>query len=138
MITGHPENTSVATGMDAVLTVEATGDELYFQWQKDGECIEKNNSRFYFHQTNTTSTLRIKDVSKDDKGRYKCVVKNLVEMSGKASDEAELLVCELSLEVCRIAILPIDSFTCRLLLNGTKNGRTFHPVPPTQIPTECV
>ena len=102
MITGHPENTSIATGMDAVLTVEATGDELYFQWQKDGECIDKKKSRFHFHHANTTSTLRIKDVSKDDKGRYKCVVKNLVEMGGKASDEAELLVCELSFDVCRI------------------------------------
>ena len=136
-ITRHPENKSVATGRKAVFVVEATGDDLKFQWQKDGECI-RNEPWFHCSQTNTTSTLCIENASKDDKGRYKCVVENLVEMSGKASDEAELLVCELSLDVCRIAILPIDSFTCRLLLNGTKNGRTFHPVPPTQIPTECV
>ena len=100
-ITRHPENRSVATGRKAVFTVEATGDDLKFQWQKDGECI-KNESWFHCGQTDTTSTLCIEHSSKDDKGRYRCVVKNVMEKNGKVSHEAELLVCELFLDACRM------------------------------------
>ena len=101
-ITRKPENTAVATGADADFTVEATGDDLQFKWQKDGECIDKHEPWFHCSQTDTTSTLRIKHVSKDYKGHYKCVVKNPVESSGKVSNEAELFVCELSFDVCRM------------------------------------
>ena len=101
-ITRHPENKSVATGRDAVFTVEATGDDLKFKWQKDGEYIDKNEPWIKCSQNDTASTLCIKHISKDDKGHYKCVVKNRVEKSGKASDEAELLVCELSFNACRM------------------------------------
>ena len=104
-ITGHPENKLVATGMDAVFTVEATGDDLQFQWQKDGECIDKYEPWFHCSQTDTTSTLCIKRVLKNNKGHYKCVVKNQVAESGEVSHEAELFVCELAfiiIDVCRM------------------------------------
>ena len=101
-ITGHPENKLVATGMDAVFTVEATGDDLQFQWQKDGECIDRHDPRFQCSQTDTTSTLCIKHVLKNDDGHYKCVVKNRVAERGEVSHEAELFVCELPFDVCRM------------------------------------
>ena len=103
-ITGHPENKSVATGMDAVFTVEATGDDLQFQWQKDGECIDRHDPQFHCSQTNTTSTLCIKHVLKNDHGHYKCVVKNQVAESGEVSHEAELFVCELAFNMYRMLI----------------------------------
>ena len=103
-ITRHPEKKLLVTGADAVFTVEATGDELQFKWQKDGECIDEHEPWFHCSQTDTTSTLCIKHVSKDNKGHYQCVVKNRVKMSGKVSNEAELLVCEFSFDVCRLAV----------------------------------
>ena len=36
-ITQHPESKSVASGASTTLTVEATGDDLHFKWQKDGK-----------------------------------------------------------------------------------------------------
>ena len=93
-ITRNPKNQSVTTGADVTFTVEATGDELHFQWQKDSQDIDSSDSRFSFHQTDDgTSTLKIQCVKKSDKGHYKCLVKNPVEQRGKSSSEAELRVC---------------------------------------------
>ena len=90
--------------MDAVFTVEATGDDLQFQWQKDGECIDKYEPWFHCSQTDTTSTLCIKRVLKNNKGNYKCVVKNRAAESGDVSHEAELFVCELAFNMYRMLI----------------------------------
>ena len=87
-ITQDPESQSIATGADASFRVEATGDELQFQWQKDERNIIDNESRF-------TSMLRIHHVQKSDKGHYRCLIKNPVEKKGKYSHEAELTVCKL-------------------------------------------
>ena len=87
-ITQDPESQSIATGADASFRVEATGDELQFQWQKDERNIIDNESRF-------TSMLRIHHVQKSDKGHYRCLIKNPVEKNGKYSHEAELTVCKL-------------------------------------------
>ena len=95
-ITQHPESLSVATGTSIALTVEATGDNLQFQWQKGGEEIEQNTSRLQCSQTDKTSTLHIRHVVKSSQGHYKCLVKNPVEKSGMASNTAKLTVCELS------------------------------------------
>ena len=113
-ITRHPENKLVATGMDAVFTVEATGDDLQFQWQKDGECIDRHDPRFHCSQTDTTSTLCIKHVLKNDEGHYKCVVKNPVAERGEVSHEAELFVCELSFDVRRMLSV-IESFNIQVV-----------------------
>ena len=93
-ITQHPESQSVVTGTTIAFTVEATGDDLQFLWQKDGKDIYKNESQLQCSQTDNSSTLRIQHVKKSDQGHYKCIVENPVGMSEKTSDEAELTVRE--------------------------------------------
>ena len=95
-IVQNPETKSVATGTDVTFTVEATGDDLHYQWQKDGNDIDSSESRFSSIQTESTSTLRIECVKKSDKGHYNCLVKNLVGMTSSA---AELTVCKLKVPV---------------------------------------
>ena len=90
----HPKDQSVSTGADVTFTVEGAGDELQFQWQKDGADIDTSESRFSFSQTDHSSILQIQCVEKSDEGHYKCLVKNPVEQSGKPSSEAELKVCK--------------------------------------------
>ena len=88
------------TGTPIVFTVEATGDELQFLWQKDGKDIDKNESRLQCSQTDNTSILHIQHVKKSDQGHYRCLVLNLAKMDGTISDVAELTVCEF---VCAIS-----------------------------------
>ena len=85
---------SVVTGTPIAFTVEATGDDLQFLWQKDGKDIDKNESWLQCSQTDNTSTLHIQHVKKSDQGHYKCIVENPVKESEKTSDEAELTVRE--------------------------------------------
>ena len=96
-ITQGPESQSVATGADTTFTVEATGDDIEFQWQKDERNITDNESRFNFSRSADTSTLCIQHTEKSDKGRYRCLVKNPVEKKGKPSKKAGLSVCKLVL-----------------------------------------
>ena len=93
-ITQHPESQSVATGADTVFSVEALGDDLQFQWQKDGIDIENNGSRLRCNRTRNASTLHIQYTKKGDKGHYRCIVKNPVKTREKPSNEAHLLVCK--------------------------------------------
>ena len=90
-ITQHPENQSVVTGTPVAFTVEATGDDLQFLWQKNGKDIDRNGSQLQCSQTDNTSTLRLQHVKKSDQGHYRCLVKNLLE---ETSYEAELTVRE--------------------------------------------
>ena len=96
-ITKHPESQSVVTGALVAFTVEAMGDSLQFQWQKDGKDIDGDKSRIQCSQSDNTSTLCIQHVEKSDQGHYKCLVTNAVEKNRKPSLEAELTVCELFL-----------------------------------------
>ena len=93
-ITQHPENISVATRASTVFTVEATGDNLQFQWQRNGKDIDQEQSRLQCSHTENISTLRIECVEKSDKGHYTCFINNPVGKSGITSHEAELNVCE--------------------------------------------
>ena len=69
--------------------VEATGDELHFQWQRNHSDLDDGNRCC----GTLTNTLRIIDVEVGDKGRYRCLVKNSV---GKEfSHEAFLIVSKL-------------------------------------------
>ena len=70
--------------------VEATGDDLKFQWQKNGSDL-KNGSNYSGTGTNT---LSIRQVKKSHAGCYRCLVKNEVKLEGEISEEAELNVCE--------------------------------------------
>ena len=94
-VTQDPESQSVTTGTDATFTVEAIGDDLQFQWQKNQRNITDNESWFKVSKTKDTSTLCIRRVQKSDKGHYRCLIKNPVEKDGKYSHEAELTVCKL-------------------------------------------
>ena len=93
-ITQHPESKSVATGASTTLTVEASGDDLHYQWQKDGKDLHEGRK---YHGTKTY-TLHIKDVKKSDKGNYQCLVKNDVgELSGEAGLAVSKFVIKLIL-----------------------------------------
>ena len=91
MNTLNLEKQSVATGADITFSVEATGDDLQFQWLKDEEDIDRNDCQFSFSQTDHSSTLQILGVETSDKGHYKCLVKSPVEKSrSKSLHESEL------------------------------------------------
>ena len=92
-ISQHPESKSVATGAATTLTVEASGDNLRFQWMKDGKDLHDGRK---YHGTNT-HTLHFKDVEKSDKGIYQCLVKN--DVRKELSEEADLAVSKLVMNV---------------------------------------
>ena len=93
-ITQHPECKSVATGQSTTFTVEATGDNLHYQWQKDDIDLSDDNRN---HDTGT-HTLRIMKVEKsDNKARYQCLVKN--EIGEEFSKDALLTVSKLVINV---------------------------------------
>ena len=88
-ITQHPERKSVATGTSTKFTVKSSGDDLTYQWKKDGKDLHDGSK---YHGTKT-DTLRTKDVAKSDKGGYQCLVKNDVQK--ELSEVADLAVCKL-------------------------------------------
>ena len=73
-----------------MFTIEAAGDDLTFQWQKNGRDV--HNDRDY--SGTDTNTLSIRHVKKSDGGQYRCLVRNEVKRDGEVSEEAELTVCE--------------------------------------------
>ena len=75
------------------MTVRATGDNLLYQWQKDGIDLS-NDDR---HRGTGTDTLRIVKVEKgDSKAHYQCHVKN--EIGDEFSREAVLRVSKLVID----------------------------------------
>ena len=80
-------------GTEVVFKVEATGVNLHFQWQKDHTYLY-DGGRYY---DTDTDCLRIVEVENNDKGRYRCCVKN--DKDKKFSDEILLTVRELALNV---------------------------------------
>ena len=74
--------------------VEAVGDDLQFQWQKNGRDIGSNGSQLRCNRTKNASTLHIQYTKKGDMGHYRCIVRNPIEKSGKPSKEAHLSVCK--------------------------------------------
>ena len=80
----HPENQSIIPGKDIEFSIEATGDNLQFQWQKDGSDLSDGEKYHGVH----TDTLHIMRVREGDKGRYRCLVMNNVKT--KFSHEALL------------------------------------------------
>ena len=83
----------MAPGTVAVFKVEATGDCLQFQWQKDSKELHDGNK----YRDTKTHTLHIKDVDKSDKGSYQCLVKNGV--GRELSEEADLAVSKLVIRI---------------------------------------
>ena len=87
-ITQHPESKSVATEASTTFTVGASGDDLQFQWKKNGKYLCDGSK----YRDTKTHTLHIKDVEKSDKGSYRCLVKN--DGGKELSEEADLAVSE--------------------------------------------
>ena len=69
----HPSNQTVAQGGTVEFSVNASGDGLTYQWQKNGVNIPGNASRY---EGVSTAVLRINDAEVDDAGMYKCIVSN--------------------------------------------------------------
>ena len=70
--------------------MKATGDELQFQWKKDGSKDLHDGSKY---RGTKTHTLHIHSVEKSDKGSYQCLVKN--DVNEVLSEKADLAVCKL-------------------------------------------
>ena len=89
-VTQHPKSLSVLTGVQATFKVEATGDDLTFQWLKDGSDVHNDSN----YSGTDTSTLMIQRVKKSDGGCYSCLVSNEAKIEGEVSDKAQLTICE--------------------------------------------
>ena len=76
--------------------VKATGDDLHFQWQKNRSDL-CDGGRYC---DTDTDTLRIVEVETDDRGRYRCIVKN--HLGTKPSDEASLTISKLLMNVATV------------------------------------
>ena len=92
-VTQHPESQLVPTGGETTFSIKAGGDNLTYQWQKNGSNVCNDSRR----NGAADHTLTIRQVNKSDTGRYKCVVKNVVKEDGEVSEEAQLTVCEFHL-----------------------------------------
>ena len=106
----HPKSKSVATGESTTFKVEATGDDLQFQWKRNGKDLLVNDR---YHSTDT-DTLRIIKVEKsDDKAHYQCRVKN--DKGEKLSDEAVLTVSKLVINVIEMqCVWLLSPFVCSI------------------------
>ena len=71
--------------------MKSTGESLQFHWQKNRSGLCDGDK----YCDTDTDTLRIVEVEKGDKGRYRCLVKNHIER--KFSDEALLTVSKLTI-----------------------------------------
>ena len=65
----------MAPGTEIKFNIEATGDDLKFQWQKNRN-IDLSDDEKYCGAN--TDTLHIVEVEKGDKGRYRCRVSNYI------------------------------------------------------------
>ena len=70
--------------MNIEFSIEATGEKLQFQWQKDGSHLMNSDKYWGVH----TDTLYIVAVEGSDEGDYRCLVKN--DVGRLFSDEALL------------------------------------------------
>ena len=84
MITVQPVSLMlVVAGQPATFTVTATGDNLMYQWQKDGVDIATGDN---------SATYTIAAVAESDEGAYRCVVSNAA--NSVTSTAASLTVCK--------------------------------------------
>ena len=75
----------------AIFTVVATGDELIYQWQRDGSNLMDTSGML---EGVTTAMLMVLNVQGEDEGSYRCVVTNGAGDS-VTSDDAILTVGKL-------------------------------------------
>ena len=74
----------VVPGQCATFTINATGSNLMYQWQKNGVNITTKA---------TSATYTIAAVAESDEGEYRCVVSNAA--NSVTSTAANLTVCKL-------------------------------------------
>ncbi|PYT00857.1 MAG: hypothetical protein DMF63_06025 [Acidobacteria bacterium] len=79
----QPSNLNVQVGSNVTLSVGATGNELMYQWRKNGQPIVGN-------PTATTATLQLTNVQVSDSGVYDVVVSN--SGGSETSDPVNLTV----------------------------------------------
>lgn len=72
-ITTHPYDQIVAQGGTAEFSVNASGDGLIYQWQRNDANISDNHTKY---EGVSTAVLTINDAEVDDAGIYKCIVFN--------------------------------------------------------------
>ena len=118
VVTEHPKSQSIPTGGETIFKIEARGDDLQFQWLKNGSNL-KNDSTYSGTDTNT---LRIQHVKKRDGRRYRCLVRNEVKKDGVLSEKAQLSVCKFTFIYCVNAVETIvhKSMTCIIFLSCEK------------------
>ena len=63
----------MAEGGTTHFSVNASGDGLIYQWQRNGTDILRNDSRF---EGVSKAVLTINGAKVDDAGKYKCIVFN--------------------------------------------------------------
>ena len=89
-VTHHPKSQSAPTGAETTFKIEATGDDLIFQWQKNARDVHNDIN----YSGTDTKAFSIRHVKKSDEGHYRCLVKNEVKKDGILSKEAQLSVCK--------------------------------------------
>ena len=87
------------------MTLQATGDNLHYQWQKDGIDLSDDDR----HRDTGTHTLRIVKMEKDDKVHYRCHVKNKV--GEEFSKDAVLTVSKLVINVIDVCLQKLSLVT---------------------------
>ena len=85
----HPKDQSVASGKDVTLEVEATGDSIQFQWQRNRKPLTDGDS---YYDTNKNILHIVKVV---ETARYRCHVNNKEDVEGEFSKEVTLTVRKL-------------------------------------------
>ena len=84
----HPSNKIVSQGGSVNFSVIALGDELTYQWQRNGVNISSNGTKF---EGVFEAVLIIRDAQSEDVGVYRCIVFNGAGDS-VTSNEATLTV----------------------------------------------
>ena len=85
----HPKGRSVASGKDVTLEVEATGDSIQFQWQRNRNNLTDGDS-YYDTDKNILHIVKVVETA-----RYRCHVNNKEDVKGEFSKEVTLTVRKL-------------------------------------------
>lgn len=113
-ITQHPRDVHVSDGSSATLTLEATGTDLTYQWQRNKQNIQGATGATY-----STPVLWIGNG--DDGSMYRCIVSN--QNGSVTSDEATVFVDPKLPDAPRLYESSIGSYwAIHLVLDGDFNN----------------
>ncbi|XP_017558481.1 myosin light chain kinase, smooth muscle-like [Pygocentrus nattereri] len=80
---------NVAAGQDVTLRCEANTGEVTAKWEKNGRSLESMGSKYTTRQCGATFTLIIRNITKQDEGKYTI---SLWNEAGSASCSAMVTV----------------------------------------------